>query len=329
MPNGNWKSKIVESLEMAKKVDAKYKTEAVEQDVFNIHHAPSLLDAWSQYLEWAKLNKRSWKDDETRWRKHIQPYLKNRKMDQVTPHDIQKIISNLSTTKTTSGSTYKPATIKQVVTLIKRVYNWSINREYYHGPNPGKNVDIPYFDNRVTNLLNKKDLKTLLKALDCWENERTVLVIKFALYSGKRKGEILKLTWDKVDLENGFITLAASNTKNKETQVVPVNQSCMDALRRAYEIRLSELVFPSSTGKFYYNTFNANWKLFKKRAGIDIRFHDLRHTYASYLASSGKVDIYTLKELLGHKTINMTQRYAHLMNGTLRSATGVADKVFK
>ena len=152
--------------------------------------------------------------------------------------------------------------------------------------------------------------------------------LPLALYSGKRKGAILKLTWDKVDLENGFITLVASNTKSIETQMVPMNESCMAVLKRAHEIRISEWVFPSSTGKFYYNTFNANWKLFKKRAGIDIRFHDLRHTYASYLASSGKVDIYTLKKLLGHKTINMTQRYAHLIDGTLRNATNVADKVF-
>ena len=59
------------------------------------------------------------------------------------------------------------------------------------------------------------------------------------------------------------------------------------------------------------------------------RFHDLRHTYASYLASSGKVDIYTLKELLGHSDIKMTMRYAHLINGALKKAACVADEVFK
>jgi integrase len=58
------------------------------------------------------------------------------------------------------------------------------------------------------------------------------------------------------------------------------------------------------------------------------RFHDLRHTFASYLASSGQVDIYTLKELLGHKSLTMTQRYAHLINGTLKKAISVADKAF-
>ncbi len=74
--------------------------------------------------------------------------------------------------------------------------------------------------------------------------------------------------------------------------------------------------------------FNSIWKRIRKKAGITIRFRDLRHTYASYLASSGKVDIYTLKELLGHSDIKMTQRYAHLINRALRKTANVVDEVF-
>ena len=118
------------------------------------------------------------------------------------------------------------------------------------------------------------------------------------------------------------------NTKNKQSQTVPINKNCIKILRKCQELKLSEFVFPSTVGN-YYSTFDETWRRIRRKAGLTIRLHDLRHTYASYLASSGKVDIYTLKELLGHSTIEMTQRYAHLVNGALKRAVHVADEVFR
>lgn len=327
LPNGSWKSKQVQTLDLAVKVEAKFKTQALEDVVFNIKTAPLINQIWEKYLSWAMLNKRSWKDDKARWEMHIIPHIKGLKTDRVTADHIQGILNEISSSKTRLGTPYKPATIKQVLLLIKRVYNWSIERKYYYGTNPCTGVDSPKFDNRVTNPLDKQSLNSLLKVTDSWENERASLVVKFGLYSGKRKGEILSLAWDNVDLENGYITLLGTNTKSKEVQVLPLNNTCASILERANEIRISDFVFPSNTGGFYHS-FDTTWQLIKKKAGVKIRFHDLRHTFASYLASSGKVDIYTLKTLLGHKTISMTQRYAHLIDGTLRKATGVADTVF-
>ena len=106
-----------------------------------------------------------------------------------------------------------------------------------------------------------------------------------------------------------------------------MNNKALAILHRCQELEISGYVFPSNEGN-YYSTLNDTWKRIRKRAGITIRFHDLRHTYASYLASSGKVDIYTLKELLGHSDIKMTMRYAHLINGALKKAACVADEVF-
>ncbi len=75
--------------------------------------------------------------------------------------------------------------------------------------------------------------------------------------------------------------------------------------------------------------FSETWKCIRKRANVNIRFHDLRHTYASDMASSGKIDIYTLKKLLGHSTLEMTRRYAHLVDGAVQKATFVSDEVFE
>lgn len=328
LPSGKWRTKTVPSLDMARKVEAKFKTQSVEQDIFNIHKAPLIDFVWDKYFQWAKINKRSWLDDLIRWNKHIQPHVKNKNMDRIKPYHIQTILNDMATKRTPP---YAPATIKQVLVLIKRLFNWSIEQRLYYGLNPCNSVPMPKFDNKITNPLDKSGLKSLLNVLDSWKNERAVLVVKFALYSGKRKGEILKLTWDCVDLQNGYLNLKATNTKNKKSQTIPINMNCLKILRRCQELDnntiSTDLVFPSTMGN-YYSTFDETWKRIRKRAGLNIRFHDLRHTYASYLASSGKVDIYTLKELLGHSTIEMTQRYAHLVNGALRKAACVVDEVF-
>ena len=326
-PDGKWKSKQVNSLELAKKVEAKFKTQAVEETVFNIHRAPVIDVVWVKYIRWARLNKRSWIDDRIRWRLHISPYLKGLKMDKINPSHVQEVLNDMATKRTPTGNQYAPATIKQVLVLIKRFFNWSVQQKLYHGLNPCESVSAPKFDNQITNPLDQNGLSSLLNVLDSWENERAVLVTRFALYSGKRKGEILKLTWDGIDLKNGFITFQSGITKNKRTQTIPINRHCKAILNRCKELKVSELVFPSTAGS-YYSTFDETWRRIRKKAGLTIRFHDLRHTYASYLASSGKVDIYTLKELLGHSTIEMTQRYAHLVNGDLRRAVCVADEVF-
>jgi integrase len=189
-------------------------------------------------------------------------------------------------------------------------------------------VDTPKFDNQVTNPLLKEDLERLLSYLSSWDNERAALLIKFALFSGRRRGEILKLKWKDVNFDAGYVTFVGETTKNKRSQSVPLNANCLAILTRCHELKLSDWVFASSTGAFY-TTFENTWKRLKKSLALPYRFHDLRHSFASYLASSGKVDILTLKELLGHRELKMTQRYAHLINGALQKGANVADEVIK
>jgi len=248
-------------------------------------------------------------------------------MADITPMNIMDVISTLQKKKTSKDTYYKPATIKQVLVLIKRIYNWALERELYYGSNPASKVRNPRFDNRVNNPLTKEGVQKLLTVLDSWDNERASLVVRFALYSGRRRGEVLALKWLNIDLERGFVTFHGASTKNGTTQTLPLNDNCKQILQRCLELRISEYVFPASTGK-YYSGFEVIWRRIRKKARLSIRFHDLRHTFASYLASSGEVDIYTLKELLGHKSLDMTQRYAHLINGALRKASNVTDKVF-
>lgn len=154
-------------------------------------------------------------------------------------------------------------------------------------------------------------------------------MVKFALYTGKRRGEILTLRWKDIDFENHRMTFHGMNTKSGKGQTLPIGQKAYEVLSGAMTLKNCDYVFPSQNGPYKPGSFNSIWKNIRRKAGITIRFHDLRHAYASYLASSGKVDIYTLKELLGHSTIETTQGYAHLVNGALKRAVHVADEMFE
>ena len=191
LPTGKRKSKMIDSLELAKKVEAKMKTEAVEHDVFDIRKTPALSDIWVQYLAWAKNNKKSWTADRDRWEHHVAPHLKGLRMDKVTPLDIEKVLDTMRGSDNRRGKPYAPQTIKHVLILQKRVFNWALRRDLYSGSNPCLKVKAPKFDNRVNNPLSKIELENLISVLDSWPNQRPALVVKFALYSGKRRGEIL------------------------------------------------------------------------------------------------------------------------------------------
>jgi hypothetical protein len=136
-------------------------------------------------------------------------------------------------------------------------------------------------------------------------------LMTLALNTGMRQGELLKLKWDNLDLDRGSITIIQSKTLRRKT--IAINEPAREALNWLQENRYGELLFMWPWGDPIGKV--TVYDAFKKAcsaAGItDFRFHDLRHTFASHLVMAG-VDLVTVKELLGHKTIAMTNRYTHL-----------------
>ncbi|MHB8232054.1 MAG: site-specific integrase [bacterium] len=148
-------------------------------------------------------------------------------------------------------------------------------------------------------------------------------IVVTALNTGMRKGEILSLTWDRVDLKNRIILL--DKTKNGERREIPVNDTlyrALSGLTRRLDIKL---VFPNpETLKQYYDLKGTFGRALAKSHITDFRFHDLRHTFASRLVMKG-IDLTTVKELLGHKDVKMTLRYAHLAPAHIRKAVEILD----
>ncbi len=141
-----------------------------------------------------------------------------------------------------------------------------------------------------------------------------------------RRGEMFKLLWSDVDFARGFILIR--DPKGGKSQSIPLNAAAKHLLE-THERTDSKYVFPGVDGGQRVSVQKASRRI-RERAGLPKDFrplHGLRHTYASMLASSGKVDIYTLQKLMTHKTPTMTQRYAHLRDDALQRASALAGEI--
>jgi len=145
-------------------------------------------------------------------------------------------------------------------------------------------------------------------------------LVLLALNTGLRRGELFGLSWSDVNLPGKLLTVTAGNAKSRKARHIPLNAEALDVLKRWKKQGAGKgLVFPGAGGGRMTN-INKAWDGLITAAGLaDFRLHDCRHHFASRLAMSG-VDLYTIKELLGHASIEMTQRYAHLAPDKLADA---------
>lgn len=223
-----------------------------------------------------------------------------------------------------------PATVRHIYTTIKRIHNWHIECDLHPtGKNPCKYIKLPRVDNTVTNVLSEQDVSNMLKYLiDEEPNRFMAIVVSLAVLTGRRQGEILGLLKDDIDIER--CTITCRQTKSGKTLSFPINDQARILLNEA--LQLSD---PESAKVFKYNKngFTTNWYRLRSRLirkGVIskvVRFHDLRHTHATILANSGKVSLQTIQRLLGHSTIELTQRYAHLNDKTLKDAVDLLSSV--
>ena len=134
-------------------------------------------------------------------------------------------------------------------------------------------------------------------------------IVTTAVCTGLRKGEIVNIRWDDIDFRNRIIYIG--NTKNGEKRETPINDRLTETLKSIRRNDVSPFVFCDKDGNPYYRFEKAFTNALRKAEITDFRFHDLRHTFASNLVMEG-IDLATVRELLGHKSIEMTLRYSHL-----------------
>lgn len=217
-----------------------------------------------------------------------------------------------------TGKLRAPATVVRYISSLSAVFETAIKEWHWLEKNPVKLIRKPAVSNSRNRFLSPDEAQTLLNCCQESRNPYLYSIVKIALCTGMRRGEILNLHWGDIDFDKKQLVL--HETKNGSTRYVPMINSVYQIMKGLYEqegtVDLSYHVFPSLNPKRYLDIRSA-WKFALERAGIDnCRFHDLRHSCASFLAMNGSSQR-EIAEILGHKDIRMTHRYTHLNQGYL------------
>jgi integrase len=216
----------------------------------------------------------------------------------------------------------KPATVNRLFATISHMFTKAVDWDMVEEEilKQIRKVKMLPENNRRLRYLSKEECQRLINSCD----SHLKPIVITALNTGMRKGEILNLKWEQVDLKHGFILLDI--TKNGERHEIPINntlRATLLSLQRRLDIPY--VFYDKSTGKPFRDV-RKSFATAIRRAGIhDFRFHDLRHAFSSHLVMSG-VDLATVKELLNHKSLTMTLRYAHLAPSHRVKAVGVLDE---
>ncbi len=308
------------NLTLAREIESNLKTELL-RDEFDItaHKAKkalTLADVWDKYLPWAKEHKKSWRDDEWYYCKHLEPRFGSKALTDISAFDIEKMKTELKKGLNAQGKPFAAQTIKHQIVIIRRLFNLARKWNLYDGKNPVDSVSMPKVDNQKTEMLTDDEALRLLDTLDAWPCRESAAFVRFAMFTGMRRGELFRLAWNDIDFERGSVTLRTP--KGGKTTTISVSTQALDTIR---DLPVTcGLVFPGKGGTTRYD-FKGPWQRIRKAAGLpeDFRFHGLRHHFASMLVSSG-IDLMVVRELLTHKDMTTTQRYAHLRPDAVREA---------
>ncbi|MBL7180283.1 MAG: site-specific integrase [Desulfobacterales bacterium] len=255
---------------------------------------------------------------ESAYNLHIKPNFADKQPKDLLPLDIHRVKNKLLKERS-------PQTVQHVLEQLRRIINFGVNNRLCRGID--FKIEMPRVDNKKTEDLTPEQLNNLLKAIDKDPHLHAGAMMKVALFTGMRRGEMFKLKWSDVDFERGFINIR--DPKGGPDQKIPVNDGVRTILGTLS--RNESYVFPGRNGGRRTNIRHQVNRI-KKAAGLPEDFrplHGLRHVYASMLASSGEVDMYTLQKLLTHKDPTMTQRYAHLRDETLKKASDLAGSIIE
>ncbi|HAY23230.1 MAG TPA: site-specific integrase, partial [Desulfobacterales bacterium] len=184
-------TRVVDNLTIARETEAAIKGDLVRGE-FEINRndkkIPTLNEVWQRYLPWAKEHKKSWNNDLKYFNRHLEPRFGKKALDAISPIDIERMKTELKKGTNKRGKPFAAATIKHQLVIIRRLYNLARKWNLYDGKNPIDSVSMPKVDNQQTEFLTDEELSRLLDTLETWPFKDTVAFIKFALFTGMRRG---------------------------------------------------------------------------------------------------------------------------------------------
>lgn len=270
--------------------------------------------ATQRYLPYVQGYKRSANSDDSYLRNQILPVLGKKYLDEITKKDIIDFHFGLK------AKGYKPGTCNRSLILVRYAFNLAIKWEI-----PGIKVnptrDVPLFedhDGKRDRYLSQEETQRLFEAVQQSDNRMLQYIIPMLILTGARKREVLDCRWEDFDMERRQWRIPT--TKAGRPRYVPISSGVMTLLANVPHDERCPYVFANPKTKKPYVAIFHSWDTARKQAGLaDVRIHDLRHSFASFLVNAGR-SLYEVQKILGHTQIKTTQRYAHLSQDTLLAA---------
>lgn len=285
---------------------------------------PTLTEFWrDSYLPFSKQHKRSWTKDESLFRLRVEPTFGHLRLNEIKRQPVQNFLGEIA------SAGMAPATADHYVKLIRQMLNKAVEWDVI-ASNPISRIKLFNADNRKENYLEGDDLRRLLQVLRTNKNRTVCRVALFLLSTGARLNEALRATWDQIDRANRVWRIPASNSKSKRVRSVPLNDAAMEVLAEldSGESKPPRLFISQTTGR-PLNHVHKVWEDIRAEAGLpQLRMHDLRHQFASFLVNDGR-SLYEVQKILGHSSHSVTERYAHLSMASLMDASNSATAALR
>jgi integrase len=274
--------------------------------------APTVRDLAERYKaeHGPRKRPRSLAEDVTLLEQHIVPRLGRMRVDAVRRVDVETLHRAIS--KET------PTRANRVLALLSTMFALALRWELC-AINPCRGVEKNR-EHRRERYLTADELGRLMAALAEHPHQRSADAIRLLLLTGSRRNEVLGAQWAEFDLSQGIWTKPHTSTKQGKSHRVPLSAPARQLLAEM-RAKSGPALFPGRRGGDQQQTLKTFWRAICRNADLrDLRVHDLRHAFASYLASSG-LSLPVIGALLGHSSPTTTQRYAHLLDDPLRAAT--------
>ena len=274
--------------------------------------APDVGELWIEYekIHLPTLSPKSQVDQTGMWKNFILPALKSVQVRELTSIHIDRLHAKVSETGATRAN--------RVLEVLRKALNLAIRWQWIE-----KNAADGFRRNTEHSrerYLTVEEYDRVYAALDRMPNQSAANAIRLLILTGARRGEVLGLEWSDLDLGLGIWTVPPHKNKNRTRKRLPLSDKAILLLKAMQEDATSNLVFPTANDTPLPD-INRPWRWLCDETELkSLRVHDLRHSFASVLVSSGET-LETIGKLLGHKQHQTTMRYAHLMDDPLRRAT--------
>ena len=286
-----------------------------------------------KYLPYVKSYKRSWATDHSMILNHLVPKLGELHMGSMSPPDVAVFVELMK------SQGYALGTCNRALVLLRYGFELALRwKEAGVDSNPVKEIKNLKNDNRIERFLSNEQAASLLIAVKQSESKMLQYIVLFLIYTGARKREVLDAKWQDIDWDKKSWRIP--KTKSGKVRHIPLSKAALDVIINLKSLLLGgewgvkntpqnfsevtdRFIFMNTRSGKAYISFFYSWDAARIRAGLpDLRVHDLRHSFASFLVNAGR-SLYEVQELLGHADIRTTSRYAHLSRERLIAAVEV------